>query len=132
MRSNLAYQTAIYKTITYTRDQMVEDLMVNRSVNIDGYLLTGRFFSQAIEIDLSETDLTFSRQVQVIHISKNLKRRPPNRKIIELHNRYSQLGSKTDFQKIQAEPFWGSTKNYHQRNNELFQASDDWLESIFT
>lgn len=128
LRTNLTYQTATYKKIFYTRNQMVEDLMSDRPVNIDGYLLTGKLFRQIGEINLSGNILDFAKPVQIIHLCKNYKKKTPE-KLIELHKKYSQLNILNDFQKIQAEPFWGSTKNYYQRNNELFEISKKWLDS---
>ena len=129
LRSNIAYQTTTYKKIFYTRDQMVEDLMADKSVNIDGYLLTGGLFQQICEIDLSGININFINPVQIVHLAKNSKKDPPDN-LIKVYQKYNRQNSFADFQKIQVEPFWGNTINYYQRNNELFDLSAGWLETV--
>jgi uncharacterized protein len=129
LRSNITYQTTTYKKIVYTRDKMIEDLTADKPVNIDGYLLTGKFFKQIIKVDLSEININFANPVQIAHLTKNSKKdNAPD--FIKLYEAYNQNNSLTDFQIVESELFWGNTKNYYQKNDELFILSSIWLENI--
>ena len=54
LRSNLTTQLATYRKIIKDRNQLINDLMSNQPLNIDGYLLSKSFYQQLESINLIE------------------------------------------------------------------------------
>ena len=70
LRTNLAMQLALYKNIIKNRDELIDDLLKNEMVNIDGYMLTRSFYEAVNNINLLDL-CPFSRNVFLLHLQKN-------------------------------------------------------------
>lgn len=130
LRSNLTTQMAIYKKITRNRKQITQDLLIGKSANIDGYLVSGEFYKQAAKIDLSNYDFYFQNPVQIVHISKN-ETAPIKSELKELYeNNYRQLNHYSTLSMVVESPFWNEIKIYYQEAHNLFRDTLHWLDSM--
>jgi len=126
LRSNLTTQMATYKKIKYTREEMINDLMEDRAVNIDGYMMSGQFYRQASSIDFTEMALNFSKPVFMVHISRSEKEKAP-RGLVELNQKYCSLNPLSELNIVKEHPFWNDTKMYYQKAENLFHSTLKWL-----
>jgi len=118
---------ATYKKIKYTREEMINDLMKDRAVNIDGYMMSGQFYRQASSIDLTEMSVNFSKPVFIVHISQSEKERAP-RGLVELNQKYCSLNTRSELNIVKEHPFWNDTKMYYQKAENLFPSTLEWLD----
>ena len=130
LRSNLATQMAIYKKIVRNRTEMTEDLLKGKSVNIEGYMMSGEFYKQASKIDFINYNICFSSPVQIVQISKNEKM--PVKK--ELKSLYEEIfkgkNQNSEFAQVVEEPFWSEIKTYYQNAPNLFNKTISWVNKV--
>ncbi len=121
LRSNLSAQLAQNGEVTVNREQLVEKMRSGKTVNYEGYDLTGKLFEQASQIDLVKEKRKFTGKCCILQIAK--EGRPVRKEIQSLADRYNTA----DILQADEEPFWREIKRYYGRADSLFSASMGWL-----
>jgi len=129
LRSNLTTQMATYKAINYTREQMINDLLSGHSVNVDGYLISSKFYQQGSSVDLGKMSFTYSNPVSIVHISKSDTGKAP-KSIAEIYQKYSLLNSNAELKIVKERPFWNDVKAYYQTAESLFPSTLAFLKQF--
>ena len=65
LRANLANQMTVYKKIIKTREDLINDLRENRSVNIDGFVIGGEFWKSFESISPFSVDSEYAQTLTV-------------------------------------------------------------------
>ena len=130
LRSNIATQMATYKKVIRNRKELTKDLLIGKPVDIDGYMMSGEFYNQAVLINFGGNSMNYSNPVLIVNITKNEKL--PVKKdleslyesIIKGKNRNSELSQLVE------EPFWSEIKTYYQKAPNLFNKTISWLDGV--
>lgn len=123
LRINLTTQTAVYKEIRHTREDLVQMMKVGKPVNIDGYEISYPFFEQASSINLAHDKKNFSGNCLIVQMSK--KETGFNKDLDNLKLLYS----KADLLLSIEEPFWKEIKTFYSRAENLYNNTLNWLET---
>lgn len=115
LRANLATQMAIHKTILKTRDDLIDDIKKNISVNIDGFVIGKEFWESFERISPLKIESNFDQSAVFYSIA------PKGRKGTD----YSGLAR--DYQHfvvkcIEQEFFWDSWKTYVPKPKIFFES----------
>ncbi len=130
LRSNLTTQMVVYKKIIRTRKDITENLLNGKTANIDGYLISGEFYKQASNIDLLNHDVSFSKPVQIVQISKN-ENSPIKKGLVEFYEKkYRHTNKNSELSLVAEEPFWSEIKTYYQDAPNLFNKTISWIDKI--
>ena len=65
LRANLANQMTVHKKILKTREDLIDDLMNNRFVNIDGFVIGGEFWNSFVKISPFKIGTDYEKQITV-------------------------------------------------------------------
>lgn len=128
LRSNLAAQMTLHGKVLKDRKALVQDLMSDQVVNIDGYLLTKTLYLQMLQVDLLTHPETIPRHVLIVHVART-QGKPIPREILTLQSACSHRGAEAECLDITEEPFWTDTRVYMPKAKSLEQAIVTWLES---
>lgn len=124
LRNNLVTQTAVYKEIRYTRDDMVNIMKEGGKISSDGYQIAYPFFNQASSINLLASEENFLGQGLIVQIgSKNQKIKQD---IVEFMEKYKNFSTVA----VIEEPFWKEIKKYYPKADHLYGSTLSWLEDM--
>lgn len=127
LRKNLAIQLATYKEIKVTREELINQLLKGEKVNVEGYWLSGGFYTQAIEVDPLRDYPLDGRPSLIIQISKTQSISDPlQQKLLENALKHP----KSEYCPVDEEPFWVEKKYYIPDSNPLFEKTIEWVRSI--
>ncbi len=129
LRSNLATQLAMYGEVRKDRRQLVEELRTGQTVNVDGYLLTGRLYEQLVELDLLSVPLDGPRSVLAINVSPSEDGRP-DAKLSQLCDRYQKVRADVRVVHARDESFWVDQKTYRARAARVEDAVTRWVHEV--
>jgi len=121
LRSNLATQSAIYKEIRYTREDLIDKLKSGNTINIDGYPLAWEFFSQASAVDLSDHNRMFVKRslgVQIHDRKKNFSNEMTKLK---------KVSENMTIKLVKEKPFWRETKYFCSKAEALYATTFSWM-----
>lgn len=127
LRSNLAAQMTLHGKVLKDRKALVQDLMSDQAVNIDGYLLTKTLYLEMLQLDLFAAPETIPRHVLIVHVARS-QGKPIPREILTLQSACRHRGAEAECLDIAEEPFWTDTRVYIPRAKSLEQAIVTWLE----
>lgn len=65
LRANLANQMTVHKKILKTREDLIDDLLNNKFVNIDGFVIGGEFWNSFAKISPFTVDTDYENQIVV-------------------------------------------------------------------
>lgn len=122
LRTNLTMQMAIHKKVINNRKQLVQDLMNEETVSIDGYMLSKDHYLQAIEVDLMQEHVSTNEGCLIVDIVK--KNRPIPEKLIEL----SRSIKTSEVDQVVEDEFWKEIKKHYQVAPALYDSTINWLE----
>ena len=129
MRSNLATQMSIFRKIIYTREKMINALEVGKSINIDGYLISSKFYQQASKINLIDGLPQFSNPILISHIVKNPDAKIPT-PTTNIFEKIKKRNEQSTLSVVKEEPFWSELRVYYQKAENLFNSTLDWLNKL--
>lgn len=125
LRSNLTAQLATYKKILEDRKALLRRIKEGGMVNVEGYLLTRRFYEEgaAIEIDKCRPFLTVP--VLAVAISSRVIRTEGLERFAEFNPQASITVAS-----IQESEFWNPQKIVYPACEELFGRTLGWIQSV--
>ena len=122
LRVNLTTQTAVYKEIRHSREDLVRMMKEGQTVNVDGYDLGYPYYEQASAIKLNDGTKRFSGQCLIVQIGKEGQAIRPDLKALQATYRSADLRQATE------EPFWKEIKRWYGEAPNLFDVTLAWLE----
>jgi len=129
LRSNLTTQMAIHKKIIKNRDELINDLMADKKVNIDGYLLTKTLYQQIKAIDLLDHSLNVSQNALLVQVSRK-ENQPDDEKMKMLYTKCKSINSNSELLNVKEDYFWTDTKMYNPRTENIQETVVSWLSKI--
>lgn len=120
--SNLTTQTAMFKEIRFTRDDLVKMMKEGKTVNVEGYEITYDFYQQVSALNLLDSTRRFVGNCLIVQIGKREQNLKKN--LEKLKNLYPN----GDLIFSLEEPFWKEIKLFYSRAENLFQNTIKWLE----
>lgn len=122
LRSNLVTQTAVYKAIRFTRDDLVEQMKQGGTVNSEGYLLSYTLYAEAEAIDLLAAE--GGTQAATLLVQIGSPGQPVKRDFVAMQERLARCRAVA----VAEESFWKEIKTYYAEAGALFQETTAWLE----
>jgi len=122
LRVNLTTQTAVYKEIRYSREDLVRMMKDGQTVNVDGYDLGYPYYEQASAIKLNEGTKRFAGQCLIVQIGKEGQPIRPDLKALQGTYRSADLRQAVE------EPFWKEIKRWYGEAPDLFESTLAWIE----
>lgn len=128
LRANLTSQLAMYKRIKIDRGQLKENLLAGENVNVEGWILSSRFYRDAVKINLLRNSGNPKCPVLIVDISG----RPvsSNNSLKELYQSYINIGARCKLMDIKETNFWNNMKFYVPYCGALFKETTAWLRNI--
>ena len=120
LRTNLATQTAVYKEVRYDRPQLVEMMREGQTVNVDGYEMSHRMYSDAAGIKLAGGKKTHAGPCLIVQIDRQQR---PSPELAALAATYPNASVAF----AQEEPFWKEIARFYDRAPALETVTADWL-----
>ena len=100
--------------------------MENKTVNIDGYLLTKQLYNQMTEIDLLKIDYSHLKKLLLIQVSKRENQAlEPN--YLKLQEKLREIGQEINLFNLHANHFWTDTNIYNPSSQKIEDAVVNWL-----
>lgn len=122
LRTNLATQTAVYREVRFDRVQLVEQMRLGATVNVDGYAMAYPLYEQACQVKLAGTKKAHRGPCLIVQIE-----RQPGRPAADL----DQLAAgyeRAERSFAQEEPFWKEIqKSYLRDAPSLAAVTTAWL-----
>ena len=128
LRSNLATQMAFHRKILKDRAALVDDFLANKPVNVDGYLVSGEFYKECVEIDLLSMAKGDPRSVLVLQVSKR-EGQPVSAAMKQLHETYIDAKWNASIQCVQDLFFWMDQRQYKAQSDAIEQTVKHWLSA---
>jgi exosortase A-associated hydrolase 2 len=122
LRVNLTTQTAVYKEIRHSREDLVRMMKDGQTVNVDGYDLGYPYYEQASAIKLNEGTKRFAGQCLIVQIGKEGQPIRPDLKALQGTYRSANLRQAVE------EPFWKEIKRWYGEAPNVFDVTLAWLE----
>lgn len=126
LRGNLALQMATDKKITVTREELVNQLREGKEVNVQGYHLSGKFYTDAIETDPLRCHPSAEYPTLVVRVETRANPDPLLHKLIETGLEHPN----SEHCVVNEEPFWLEKKYYIPDSGVFFEKTLKWMESI--
>lgn len=126
LRSNLTTQMSTYKKIVKNRETLISELMEDKTVNVDGYLLTKQLYNQITGIDLLEIRYNEIKRALLIQISKR-KNQTFDPQYLDFKEKYQKNGLEMKLLNIHTNYFWTDTNIYNPSSREIEDAVVGWL-----
>ncbi|MDY6896414.1 MAG: alpha/beta hydrolase, partial [Thermotogota bacterium] len=130
LRSNLATQMTTFGKIIKTREQLIQEMMEGKEINIDGYLISQTFYEQAKNINLMENIGNHQNRVYILQISKK-ENQPLNKSFQELFSAYKQKGYDISIYNVADDLFWTDLEHYNPEAKNLNQVISQLLLDIY-
>jgi hypothetical protein len=121
LRVNLMYQMGVHRMVVENRDALVERLAGGSTVNIEGYELGGRLFSQVNAFRLKDDLVNFRGSSLLVQINEAAS---PLSAELEAISGTVELCRATAIEEV---PFWRELRVFHQRAPELERVTLDAL-----
>lgn len=122
LRVNLTTQSAVYKEIRHSREDLVRAMKDGQTVNVDGYDLGYSYYEQVSAVRLNEYSKRFAGRCLIVHISK--EGQPIRSDLKTFQGTYP----KADLIQATEEPFWKEIKQWYGGAPNLFGATLGWVE----
>lgn len=123
LRSYLATEMLVDGKISRKRDELVEYLSAGNMLTVEGYNLTGDFFTSARANGLKDQQLTYSGPTLVVQLAGNPARiRPELEQLTEIYKRGQLQAMKREFE-------WEKTERWRPAPPELFGLTLDFLKT---
>ena len=130
LRSNLTTQMFTYKKITKDRKQLISDLMADKTVNIDGYLLTKALYQQIKTINLLTEPLVSPQNILILQVSRK-ENQPIEEGIEKLFIKYKAKSDEKELLNAKEDYFWTDTKMYNSHVRNVQEAIVKWLRRVY-
>lgn len=127
LRVNLSNQLTVHKKILYDRDELIDQIISGKSVNIEGYELSNPFYDQAVHIDLFLEGSQLDKPICVYQISEKCIVDKELSKFINCFENQT-----VEFKKIVESRFWMTQKIIYPDCMELFSSTTKWVMTVLT
>lgn len=117
---NLATQLSEYREIRETREDLVGALRQGRTVNIEGYELSPRFFDEASAIQLAGPR-TYQGPSLIVQIGKAAQRPRPNLETL------AAALPRADLRQVTEDAFWKEIRPFYSRCASLTELATAWM-----
>ena len=121
LRVNLTTQMATFKQIREDRDALIAAMAQGRTVNVDGYEVAHRLYSEVSAVKLAGAIKTFTGPCLVVHID-----RQPELTSSEATALASCYPNGL-LENAQEDPFWKEIPRFYQEAPNLFATTLQWL-----
>ncbi len=118
LRANLSTQLVTHKKILFSRGELVQQLEAGRSVNVDGYEVSGELFREAQALRLDPATWPEPGKVLVVHVAPDAQ--PPAE--FDMLERAGARCVGVDEMK-----FWAAQKKVYPPCESLYRATLDWI-----
>ncbi len=122
LRSNLAAQMLDGGEVKNTRDDLVQEMKNGTPVNVEGYPLTYRCYSDVSDINLLARDRYPDAPCLINQIVRN-ENQPFNKDLEQLANCYREA----DLMKSDEKQFWREIKEFYDKAEHLSASTLSWL-----
>jgi len=131
LRTYLVMEFVLHRQIQKTRDQIVEDILAGKKVNVEGYLLGKEFFTEVVQVDLRAYPQAFARPTLLVQLS------PRSRTDYDLrHPLVQQISSGSDLSTVAHVPchsFWQEPlRKVNPLPSHLFTTTISWICKVIT
>ncbi len=120
--ANLATQAVGQREIRSTREDLVAQMAAGKTVNIEGYELSHRFYEEASALQLPGS-AAFANPCLIVQIGRG--NQPPKANLVALRDAYPAAELVTCVE----EPFWKEIKTFYPSAPRLFDATLTWLDT---
>jgi exosortase A-associated hydrolase 2 len=128
LRSNLAAQIVIHKKIISPREKLIEDLLQGELLEVDGYILTKKFYLQLKDIDLMNIKYIQPCRYFFLDLAENAgMENRSTRQLINILNNNIQ----GDYLLVKKSFDPSNMKLYDPCPVSLFETTINWLELNF-
>jgi exosortase A-associated hydrolase 2 len=125
LRSNLASQTLKYKKIIHNRNKLECMILEGKNVDIEGYLLSKDFYSEAMNINLISNNFKYSGKCLIVEVVKReLDKKTP---LTLLKQEIDKSGT-CELSSITDNYSWEAQKKYNPQPSELFSVTYNWIK----
>lgn len=121
LRAHLSGQMVLHRKVLHDREALVQQIMANQTVNIEGYELGRALYSEMIDVDLMALLRGSNKRVLVLQISPAERVESQYAPLIEFSN------ATVEFSSIRELRFWAQQKNVFPHCQHLFAQTADWL-----
>lgn len=121
LRAHLSGQMVVHRKIVHDREALVQQIMANQSVNIEGYEFGQALYSEMVGVDLTTMLRGTNKRVMVLQISPAERVETQYAPLTEFSN------AAVEFRSIRELRFWAQQKSVFPPCDELFAQTADWL-----
>jgi alpha/beta superfamily hydrolase len=123
LRAHLSAQMLVHRKVIHDRPALVEQILRNESVNIEGYEIARPLFTEIVEANLLDLLRKATKPVLVQQIG-------PAPRVDAQYQELTQLaGTIVDFEVVQELKFWMQQKKIFPACDVLFERTAQWLAS---
>lgn len=122
LRSNLVTQTAVYKAIRFTREDLIAQMKQGGTVNSEGYLLSYTLYAETAAINLLADEGATAAATLLVQIGSSGQ--PVKKDYAALQERLADC----DTVVVAEDQFWKEIKTYYAEAEALFRETTTWLE----
>lgn len=122
LRINVMTQMATHKEVRQERPALVAEMREGRSVNVDGYEMGWPLYSSAAALEIDKSPHAFGGPCLIVQVDKQAR---PAADLQRLAASYP--AATVTF--AQEEPFWKEIARFYQEARNLFEVTDNWLDS---
>lgn len=126
LRGNLAFQMATYREIRMNRETLIARLLEGGKVNVEGYHLSGDFYTQALEVKPLE-DLPANRCPSLI-LDVASEEGKVNPSVAALAEK-AAVHPRSRYLTVVDEPFWLERRYYVPDSQVLSENAIEWIDS---
>ncbi len=121
LRSNLVTQTAVYKEIRFTREDLIAQMQRGDTINIDGYQIGYRFYEEACAINVLQWGQIAAQDALVVQIGRRVQ--ALKKPFAALQEGHEQVTAAV----VEEDPFWKEIRAYYGAADNLFIRTSRWL-----
>lgn len=121
LRAHLSGQMVVHRKIVHDREALVQQIMANQAVNIEGYELGRALYSEMIDVDLMALLRSANKRAMVLQVSPAERIESQYAPLVEFSN------AMVEFRSIRELRFWAQQKSVFPPCEELFGQTADWL-----
>lgn len=121
LRTNLTTQMAVHREIRQDREALVAAMRAGEAVNVDGYEMTYRLYSDVSAVKLAAGPKQHAGPCLIVHVDRQAARLPAEAQ--QLASGYSDA----TLTAAAEEPFWKEIQHFYQEAANLFASTEEWL-----
>lgn len=126
LRSNLTTQMAAFKKIIKTREDLINELMNDQPVNVDGYLLSKDLYLQMENVNLLNELSSHAENILLLNLKKKINE-PPNLDLENFSELLRKQNKNVSIEEIVSDVFWTDNNYYQTEYKNLHEVILHWV-----